>query len=686
MKKTLIDIYIYYDVNQVIQLSEQKKQLEKLSFAEFWVAKEFESSIETIKNTLKNKPFVSFALREGLIDEQYADYINNFIGESLTVEDQNFLIAVKSGYSKDFSYSLKRIESVIKQLRAKEFKRKEIYNFDLLDYLLVQEAVSSNLQTFIYQLSDETEQSWKFIQEFIEVSPNRARFVSLLGETWSNMWNYIMAQESMKYSEKAEWLALIVENLDSEVIVKLNEQGNMKQFIEAHSDILQKLSMVDDGKLSKLLKVLNVSFKHLETAKVSNVVLESVFAECLYEINDEMLKNVIEFKQPKLITNFIQQPYSVIKQCGYEPLQTYIKRNMVMFIHNIMLRKDNLNDQIDDIIEVLGSIVGDVSLIRQLIEKEEFQIDDINTCCDDSNASVLKANVWPILFELDKVIPTWKNIFSYWELRQFDDIVYNFLTDNVAELKDKSTAGLTENFVVSFLQRGFSKEIYEQCIPIMLTISNSQLQAIWSSLTDNVLTIMIKCHYFEFTKYYYEMIQSRNRELLHEYIICNQEAYVGILDNLPSIEPNDFEEFLLNRRVYKFTKEAMLKHFGARYSTSNIAKIVLDEKLKITKEVFWRLWSVLSEKKEKERLMLFYKTLLDADELERCFKDLGGKYELFTKRDKRHLVRLGLTRESKSLIQYLEEIGYITSYKEEPATKTKDESISGWIKPLKQEE
>lgn len=76
----------------------------------------------------KNKLLV-FLLRRGYIDEKYIYYINYFKGSSITNDDMNFILAVKTHTPFEPSYHLEKTSNVVNKLQPYEFEQKEIYNY-----------------------------------------------------------------------------------------------------------------------------------------------------------------------------------------------------------------------------------------------------------------------------------------------------------------------------------------------------------------------------------------------------------------------------------------------------------------------------------------------------------------------------------------------------------------------------
>lgn len=57
------------------------------------------------------------AIDEGYIDEKYANSINYFKGESITINDMNFMLSVKNMEPEPFDYILAKISMVVRRLQ-----------------------------------------------------------------------------------------------------------------------------------------------------------------------------------------------------------------------------------------------------------------------------------------------------------------------------------------------------------------------------------------------------------------------------------------------------------------------------------------------------------------------------------------------------------------------------------------
>ena len=79
---------------------------------------------------------LKFLIRNGYIDETYADYMSYFYENSLSRIDKIFLRSITDKKAKEYIYQLKSPKLVVLRLRLVDFDQEEILNFDLLTYLL----------------------------------------------------------------------------------------------------------------------------------------------------------------------------------------------------------------------------------------------------------------------------------------------------------------------------------------------------------------------------------------------------------------------------------------------------------------------------------------------------------------------------------------------------------------------
>lgn len=329
------------------EIEDLKKNIHKLSS---WSLKKLieEFGVYNVlsEKVSKNKLLV-FMIRRGYIDEKYANYINYFKGASITKEDMNYILAVKNMEKLPYNYNLTKVGMVIQRLQPYEFEQKSIFNFILLEYLLSEEEDIEKRTVLMGQLSDETVESWKFIDEFINQTQYKERFIQILAMRWKNMWNYIVQDITITYERKIFYLRLLVDNVDSKRLFELNDEHNISSFIETNADILQHLSSIQDQKVISLIKTLGISFTNVAIENVSEKVLRYVFENQCYELNSTMIRSIVEFEDDTMLSDLDTRNYTTIISLGYEPLIKYIQENLNQYVKEIMLAPNNTKEDVD---------------------------------------------------------------------------------------------------------------------------------------------------------------------------------------------------------------------------------------------------------------------------------------------------------------------------------------------------
>ena len=127
-------------------------------------------NLDSIKTELNTKKALKYLIENRYIDETYADYINYFYPNSITQKEKNFIMGVRLRDWKDdnrYEYKIENKKLVCDKLLLEEFERKEILNFDIVDYLITEEKESERCKKFFEGLLENGELA-KFTKEFTE--------------------------------------------------------------------------------------------------------------------------------------------------------------------------------------------------------------------------------------------------------------------------------------------------------------------------------------------------------------------------------------------------------------------------------------------------------------------------------------------------------------------------------------
>ena len=642
----------------------QKKKSSIVGYSMKYLMEESDEFI--FDDSLNKNKLLIFLLRRGYIDEKYANYINYFKGNSITKDDMNFILAVKNREPKSFDYALTKTEMVVQRLQNYEFERNEIYNFSLLEYLLEYNKDNSKLELFFSQLADENNTSWQFIDEFVDRTNHINEFIKGLARYWHGMWWYITQQNTISYDRQLHYLCLLLSNIADADISVYNKNNSLKEYFENHDDILQKLQeQLSSEKISKVLMQLKPCFRELNIDGMKDTqVLDTVCDNDMYEINVSMLNTLIGFKAHTLIDDFECQPYTVVVKLGDSPISQYIYKNIKQYVTNVVLKQADLKDESEHILELFKRLFenNDYELVLELIKRETFKVDDISRVLSDfmkGNSDEVK-NVWKALLEHEKLEVSWENIRTYWENYGFDDCINKFIIDNVLRLKDADNQCCDDEFISELIKDNLSESVYEILLPeLPMDDFNVQL----SDITKDNLGVMVRCRYFAFSLDRFKELRELDEVLSVKYISLNQNISVENIDE-SCMDSTLLRELLVNDGIKVHNKNELLRMFAVNHMTAEIAEIMNQEGLSITKDVFEAVWNCLELDKKKG---LFFRNLelFTADDFEKYLRELGGAYALLSDGKNSHKVELPYTEENLNLFKQLKKVNYINKFNEE---------------------
>ena len=654
---------------------EQKKQIKsELSTWSLRKLIDVEGGEHVFSTSVKANDILVFMLRKGYIDEKYVSYVNYFKGSSITTDDMNYILGIKNHEAKPFDYAISKAAQVVQRLLPHEFSQREALNFNVLEYLLSLTEDDDKLYAMILQLSDGSEFSWRFIDEFVMQTNHLSRFIRLLATNWDQMWKHIYHNPILTYNRKAYYLSLICTYAGIDTVIRLNGKNKwISNFFEEHEDILQQLSSVEPEIMVSLIPKLGISFSQLKIENVDSDVLDCIFDNSFYKINSHMIHNVVAYKNAALCSNLQKQNYTTIIALGYVPLIEYVHENLPFYIDNIVLEGVNRNENINQIIDLIKRSISDAKRCERIVKFEDFCLSNIFLCCGDqySEHKTELESVWNALLSHGKIEPTWENIDRYWYHFGLNAALTEFITLNVDILAGKSSKCLDEAFLKEIIQSDIKPPVFTKLLK-HLNLDNFDIPL--ENILEANVEAMIKEHYFAFSVEIYKDLEECYPALCEMYILENKDVFLATVSAVP-LKEKTFEKMVLSKQTDVVFKESIIKHHGADLMSKTVAEQICWMKLAIPKNVFDAAWDILDLRKKKV-LMLGHLDVLNAEDFENCFSVLGKPYQDLIDRSRRHNVTIPDSEEHRKLAERLQQVGYITSYDDSGYISEYDFSLS----------
>lgn len=366
---------------------------------------------------------LKYLIRNGHIDETYADYMTYFYDDSISINDKTFLRRVTDKRGAEYSYALKEPKKVIESpvLRQVEFEQEETLNFDMLECLLHNDAEPKYklyLKTLLSQIR--ISENFEFISRYYDTSKERRNFVIKINKLWPEFFSISLENRALPDSQMRNFSIDTLYYSDNASIKVINIDNCLTEYISNSTDYLA-IKQPDIQKLISGFSLIGVLFVSLDYEMSEKSLFGEVYRHSLYELNFENI--ALMLRNEHLIDNnndIMHKNYTLIQKQGDSPLTTYVSENMSSYI-DIVLRNcaGKISDDEDIAICLLNNDDINPSKKEQYINLLTTEIQDIT--------KVVDSNLWETMLVGGIVVFSENNFINYFIKHEIDSALVNFL-------------------------------------------------------------------------------------------------------------------------------------------------------------------------------------------------------------------------------------------------------------------
>lgn len=643
-------------------IEHQKEKIEKLGTTTLKDLIDKYNIIDQLPDDIMKNDLLVFLLRRGYIDEQYANYINYFKNTSITNEDQNFILSIKNRRRLAQDFHLTQVGNIVSRLQDFEFKQKEIYNNDLLNYLLVATKQDENkkLDNFINQLADETDDSWKFIEEYLhQAGKNEAKFIQKLAHAWPNMLVYLKDRADISPKKFDEYFDLIFMDADVEDIQTMNKENVIAKYLSSDKNSLQKFNELTIDRAKSILDVIPVKFSNNHFEQIDKKLFWYIINHNDYQIDYSVLHGILGVINSRLQENFDQHAYTNLLELDDElPINKYLldKDNVLDLVRNIILIPSNTKETAKAINSLLTK-VDDENIQKQILKHETYTFTNI----DD-----LATDYWNIALGTNKIEPIWSNVIKYWNKYKFSTDLIDFINKDVDQIKKDDPNNCSPEFRKAFVTEDNEKIEDATYATLLSKLEIADLNLDLAAIPERILKILVEEKKIEFSQDTYKDIESVNNEIAVKFILNNQTEASANVDNI------DFKNVAMSLLENPETKEFLINGIIESCShlfnkvTKEVAVNLLDkESIVFKKNWFYAIWKYLNDD-QKIKWLLQNMDNLELQDFEDCFGDMSKPYCEFSENlGTAKEVKLSINDDNMKLAKRLKSVEYITSFKEQ---------------------
>ena len=478
----------------------------------------------TYFNEIKSSEYfdlLKYLIRNGYIDETYADYMTYFYENSLSRIDKTFLRSITDKKAKEYTYKLKNPKLIVSRLRLVDFDQEETLNFDLFTYLL-QTSHIDYIERLINQLKGT--KNLKFIGAYFDTTIELSAYIKHLNMRWPEVFSTALSERLLTENQIRRYSIASLYYSDDDVIELVNKENCLCDYISNARDYLA----IDNPNIDRLIHcftLLGVCFIGFDYTELNKELFQAVYEGSLYKINAENLQLIQkEILGAKNVDDFFHKNYTILCLHPDSAITQYVNQNINEYCCVVL--------QISD-----GTIYDDENVAVAV-----FNNANLTTDYKQSYISALRTTITSIKEIADSSL--WSSLLDA-DIVQYSE--YNIMDSfNAVELNES---------VIGYINRcdidlDFSKTEYDEdakeklfdSVVICNGIDNSKYRKILVSLkfsydafdipeiSDDKITILIDTNIIRMTADNLKYMRENYHNQTFYYIRKSIEKYIDIVD------------------------------------------------------------------------------------------------------------------------------------------------------------
>lgn len=429
---------------------------------------------------------LKYLIRNGYIDETYADYMTYFYENSLSRIDKIFLRSVSDKKAKPSDYRLSKPSMVLSRLRPYDFDQEETLNYMLCDELLSDGKYNEHLHHLIQQIKDNGE--YQFLSQMFNYSHHEKEFVCSFNNQWPSIFADMQVSDEFSEEQVKRYSVLSLYYSDDEVLEKVEEASHIAAYINEKSDYLDiKAPHVD--RLIHGFRLLKVSFTTIDYSRSEKTLYEAVYRNDLYDLNFSNIETILKSLFRKPADDARHKSYTLICADRESPLYIRIDNNIQAYLDVIFKEcQEEITDDENCAIELLNRDNIGTEHKKKYISYLQTQIQSL--------AKVVDQSVWGEIVGSGILLHSERNVIDYFNFKgEIDSILIGFINkaDIEFDFSEKNT-GLPETkrsmLFDSFINcNGLADDKYSA---IMSSLGIEKASFDIANIDDSKVTLLIR--------------------------------------------------------------------------------------------------------------------------------------------------------------------------------------------------
>lgn len=475
-------------------------------------------------NEIKSSEYfdlLKYLIRNGYIDETYADYMTYFYENSLSRIDKTFLRSITDKKAKEYTYKLKNPKLVVSRLRLVDFDQEETLNFDLFTYLL-QTSHIDYVKRLIEQLK--STKNLKFIGAYFDTTIELSAYIKHLNMGWPEVFSTALSERLLTENQIRRYSIASLYYSNDDIIELVNKENCLCDYISNARDYLA----IDNPNIDRLIlcfTLLGVCFIGFDYTELNKELFQAVYEESLYEINAENLQLIQrEILGAKNADDFFHKNCTILCLHPDSAITQYVNQNINKYFRVVLQISDgNIHDDENVAIAVFNNANLTTDYKHSYISALRTTITSIKEIADSS--------LWSSLLDADIVQYSEYNIMDCFNTVKLNESVISYINRydidldfSKTEYDEDAKEKLFDSVVIC---NGIDNSKYRQ---ILVSLKFSYDAFDIADISDDKITILIDTNIIRMTDDNLKYIRENYHNQIFYYIRKSIEKYIDIVD------------------------------------------------------------------------------------------------------------------------------------------------------------
>lgn len=475
-------------------------------------------------NEIKSSEYfdlLKYLIRNGYIDETYADYMTYFYENSLSRIDKTFLRSITDKKAKEYTYKLKNPKLVVSRLRLVDFDQEETLNFDLFTYLL-QTSHIDYVERLIEQLK--STKNLKFIGAYFDTTIELSAYIKHLNMGWPEVFSTALSERLLTENQIRRYSIASLYYSNDDIIELVNKENCLCDYISNARDYLA----IDNPNIDRLIHcftLLGVCFIGFDYTELNKELFQAVYEESLYEINAENLQLIQrEILGAKNADDFFHKNYTILCLHPDSAITQYVNQNINEYFHVVLQVSDGT---IYDDENVAVAVFNNANLTT---DYKQSYISALRTTIT-SIKEIADSSLWSSLLDADIVQYSEYNIMDCFNAVKLSESVIGYINRcdidldfSKTEYDEDAKEKLFDSVVIC---NGIDNSKYRQ---ILVSLKFSYDAFDIADISDDKITILIDTNIIRMTADNLKYIRENYHNQIFYYIRKSIEKYIDIVD------------------------------------------------------------------------------------------------------------------------------------------------------------